>query len=226
MKILLIEDDAEMAGHIVYALREHGHDVEQATNGPDGLARARSESHAALVVDRMLPDLDGLSLVRQLRTDGNRTPVLFLTTMSGLDDRVEGLESGGDDYLAKPFAFSELLARINAITRRAEPQDGNEPTRLRIADLEMDLIRRSVQRAGKIIDLQPQEFRLLEFLLRNAGRTVTRTMLLEHVWNLHFDPRTNIVETHMSRLRAKVDRGFEPELIHTLRSVGYILRAD
>jgi two-component system OmpR family response regulator len=226
LKILLIEDDAEMADHIVHALREHGHDVEQAINGPDGLARARAQSYAALVVDRMLPGLDGLSLVRQLRTDGSRTPVLFLTTMSGLDDRVEGLEGGGDDYLAKPFAFTELLARIHAITRRAEGQESGEPTRLRIADLEMDLIRRTVQRAGKTIDLQPQEFRLLEFLLRNAGRTVTRTMLLEHVWDLHFDPRTNIVETHMSRLRAKIDRGFAPELIHTLRSVGYILRAD
>jgi two-component system OmpR family response regulator len=226
LKILLIEDDTEMADQIVHALREHGHDIEQAGNGPDGLARARAESHAALIVDRMLPGLDGLSLVRQLRSDGNRTPVLFLTTMSGLDDRVEGLEGGGDDYLAKPFAFTELLARIHAITRRAEAQGGSEPTRLRIADLEMDLIRRTVQRAGKTIDLQPQEFRLLEFLLRNAGRTVTRTMLLEHVWDLHFDPRTNIVETHMSRLRAKVDRGFELELIHTLRSVGYVLRAD
>jgi two-component system OmpR family response regulator len=226
LKILLIEDDAEMAGHIAVSLREHGHEVEQASNGLDGLARARTDKHAALVVDRMLPGLDGLSLVRQLRTDGNRTPVLFLTTMSGLDDRVEGLEGGGDDYLAKPFAFTELMARIHAITRRAEGQESGEPTRLRIADLEMDLIRRTVQRAGKTIDLQPQEFRLLEFLLRNAGRTVTRTMLLEHVWDLHFDPRTNIVETHMSRLRAKVDRGFAPELIHTLRSVGYILRAD
>jgi two-component system OmpR family response regulator len=226
LKILLIEDDAEMSDHIVRALREHGHEVAQAGNGPDGLTWARSENYAALVVDRMLPGLDGLSLVRQLRDDGNRTPVLFLTTMSGLDDRVEGLEGGGDDYLAKPFAFTELLARIHAITRRAEAQDSSEPTRLRIADLEMDLIRRTVQRAGKTIDLQPQEFRLLEFLLRNAGRTVTRTMLLEHVWDLHIDPRTNIVETHMSRLRAKVDRGFVPELIHTLRSVGYILRAD
>jgi len=226
LKILLIEDDAEMAGHIVHALREHGHEVERVVTGPDGLARAQAESHAALVVDRMLPGLDGLSLVRQLRACGNRTPVLFLTTMSGLDDRVEGLEGGGDDYLAKPFAFTELLARIHAITRRASAQEDSEPTRLRVADLEMDLIRRTVQRAAKVIDLQPQEFRLLEFLLRNAGRTVTRTMLLEHVWDLHFDPRTNIVETHMSRLRAKVDRGFEPELIHTLRSVGYILRAD
>jgi two-component system OmpR family response regulator len=223
LNILLVEDDPETAGNIVHALREQGHDVEVARDGPAGLNRARSNAHAALIVDRMLPGLDGLSLVRQLRAEGCRTPVLFLTTLNGLDDRVEGLEAGGDDYLAKPFAFSELVARVNAITRRA---DGGEPTRLRLADLEMDLIRRSVQRGGKAIELQSQEFRLLEYLLRNAGRVVTRAMLLENVWDLHFDPRTNIVETHLSRLRSKVDRGFDTELIHTLRGVGYVLRAD
>jgi two-component system OmpR family response regulator len=226
LKILLVEDDAEMAGHIVRTLREHDHDVETAQTGLEGLAHARRGGHAALIVDRMLPGLDGLSLVRQLRADGNHTPVLFLTTMSGLDDRVEGLEGGGDDYLAKPFAFAELLARVHAITRRADSQKDGEVTRLRLAGLEMDLIRRTVQRDGKTVELQPQEFRLLEFLLRNAGRTVTRTMLLEHVWDLHFDPRTNIVETHLSRLRGKIDRGFDSEMIHTLRGVGYILRAD
>jgi two-component system OmpR family response regulator len=224
LKILLIEDDAEMAEHIVHALHAHGHEVEESRTGPDGLARAQAGDHAALIVDRMLPGLDGLSLVRRLRAGGKRTPALFLTTMNGLDDRVEGLESGGDDYLTKPFAFAELLARVNAITRRSE--DNAEPTRLRAGDLEMDLIRRTVHRNGKIIDLQPQEFRLLEFFLRHAGRIVTRTMLLENVWNLHFDPRTNIVETHLSRLRAKADRGFERELIHTVRGTGYILRAD
>jgi len=161
--------------------------------------------------------------VKQLRAEGRQTPVLFLTTMSGLDDRVAGLEGGGDDYLVKPFAFSELLARVNAITRR---HGESEPTRLRAADLEMDLIRRTASRGGKNIDLQPQEFRLLEYLLRNAGRVVTRTMLLENVWDLHFDPRTNIVETHLSRLRSKIDRGFGAELIHTVRGAGYILRAD
>jgi two-component system OmpR family response regulator len=173
----------------------------------------------------MLPKLDGLSLVKALRASGNRTPVLFLTTMSGLNDRVEGLEAGGDDYLAKPFAFAELIARVNAITRRAT-QDGAEPTRLRCADLEMDLIRRTVTRAGKPVELQHQEFRLLEYLLRNAGRVVTRTMLLEHVWDLHFNPRTNIVETHLSRLRSKIDRGHAIELIHTQRGMGYVLRAE
>ncbi len=223
MKLLLIEDDSETAGHIVHALAGHGHAVESVDNGADGLARARAGDHAALIVDRMLPGLDGLSLVRNLRDEGLQTPVLMLTTMSGLDDRVEGLEGGADDYLVKPFAYSELLARVHAITRRIETR---ETTRLRLADLEMDLIRRTVLRAGKNIDLQPQEFRLLEFLLRNAGRVVTRAMLLENVWDLHFDPRTNIVETHLSRLRSKVDRGFDSELIHTLRGVGYVLRAD
>lgn len=223
MKLLLIEDDPETAGHIAHALTGHGHAVESVDNGADGLARARAGDHAALIVDRMLPGLDGLSLVRNLREEGLQTPVLMLTTMSGLDDRVEGLEGGADDYLVKPFAYSELLSRVHAITRRSETR---ETTRLRLADLEMDLIRRTVLRAGKNIDLQPQEFRLLEFLLRNAGRVVTRTMLLENVWDLHFDPRTNIVETHLSRLRSKVDRGFDTELIHTLRGVGYVLRAD
>ena len=222
MKILLIEDDHETAGHIVHALESQGHSVEQAHDGIEGLAQARAGEHSALIVDRMLPGMDGLSLVRQLRADGRQTPVLFLTTMSGLDDRVEGLEGGGDDYLVKPFAFSELLARVNAITRR---HGESEPTRLRAADLEMDLIRRTASRGGKSIDLQPQEFRLLEYLLRNAGRVVTRTMLLENVWDLHFDPRTNIVETHLSRLRSKIDRGFGAELIHTVRGAGYILRA-
>jgi two-component system OmpR family response regulator len=223
VRLLLIEDDPETAGHIVHALSGHGHAVEAVHDGNEGLARARAGDHAALIVDRMLPGMDGLSLVRHLRDEGLETPVLMLTTMSGLDDRVEGLEGGADDYLVKPFAFSELLARVHAITRRSETR---ETTRLRLADLEMELIRRTVTRGGKSIELQPQEFRLLEFLLRNVGRVVTRAMLLENVWDLHFDPRTNIVETHLSRLRAKVDRGFDSELIHTIRGVGYVLRAD
>jgi two-component system OmpR family response regulator len=223
MRLLLVEDDPETAGHIVHALAGHGHAVEAVHDGAAGLARARIGDHAALIVDRMLPGLDGLSLVRTLRDEGFQTPVLMLTTMSGLNDRVEGLEGGADDYLVKPFAFSELLARVHAITRRNEMR---EATKLRLGDLEMDLIRRAVTRGGKSIDLQPQEFRLLEFLLRNAGRVVTRAMLLENVWDLHFDPRTNIVETHVSRLRSKIDRGFERELIHTQRGVGYVLRAD
>jgi len=226
VRILVIEDDRKTAEHIVRALGEHGHVVEHAADGATGLARARAGDHAALIVDRMLPGLDGLSLVRQLRDEGVVTPVLFLTTMSGLNDRVEGLEGGGDDYLVKPFAFAELVARVGAITRRAAALEGSgEPVRLRCADLEIDLIRRTTQRAGRDIDLQAQEFRLLEYLLRNTGRVVTRAMLLEHVWDIHFIPRTNVVETHMSRLRTKVDRGFERELIHTVRGVGYVLRA-
>lgn len=226
MKILLVEDDRETSAHIVYALSSEGHDVQVCYDGAMALERAQTDGYDALIVDRMLPRLDGLSLVRNLREMNNQTPVLFLTTMDGLDDRVEGLSAGGDDYLVKPFAFPELLARVHAITRRSQRSSNGEPVRLRAGDLEMDLIRRTVQRSGKIIELQAQEFRLLEFLMRNAGRVVTRTMLLEKVWDLHFDPRTNIVETHMSRLRSKVDRGFTSELIHTVRGAGYTLRVD
>lgn len=226
LKILLIEDDHETAAHIVYALAGEGHEVMVSHDGLEGLKLARAGGQAALIVDRMLPGLDGLSLVRQLRAEDNHTPVLFLTTMSGLNDRVEGLEGGGDDYLVKPFAFPELIARVHAIARRRAPAPESEPVRLRAADLEMDLIRRTVHRSGKVIDLQAQEFRLLEYLMRNMGRVVTRAMLLENVWDLHFDPRTNIVETHMSRLRGKVDRGYDAELIHTVRGAGYTLRAD
>jgi len=225
VKILLIEDDKETSAHIVYALHGEGHEVAVCHDGLEGLNTARAGGHAALIVDRMLPGLDGLSLVKQLRAEGDRTPVLFLTTMSGLNDRVEGLKGGGDDYLVKPFAFPELLARVDVIARRSRSQE-SEPVRLRAADLEMDLIRRTVQRAGKPIELQAQEFRLLEYLMRNMGRVVTRAMLLENVWDLHFDPRTNIVETHMSRLRGKVDRGHGAELIHTVRVAVYTLRAD
>ena len=223
MKILLIEDDPETAEHVCHALRAEGHEVEESRTGMDGSARARAGQYAALIVDRMLPGLDGLSLVRQFRAEGGQTPVLFLTTMSGIDDRVAGLNSGGDDYLTKPFALAELVARVNAITRRGE---SHPRLTLKAGDLEMDLIRRTVQRGGRQIELQPQEFKLLEYMLRNAGRLVTRNMLLENVWDLHFDPRTNIVETHMSRLRSKMDRGFARELIHTIRGNGYILRAD
>jgi two-component system, OmpR family, response regulator len=189
VKILLIEDDKETSAHIVYALGKEGHEVDLCHDGSEGLERARAGGHGALIVDRMLPGLDGLSLVRRMREDGSQTPVLILTTMSGLDDRVEGLQAGADDYLVKPFAFPELLARVHAITRRSQRAGESEPVRLRAGDLEIDLIRRTVQRGGRTIELQAQEFRLLEFLMRNAGRVVTRTMLLEKVWDLHFDPR-------------------------------------
>jgi two-component system OmpR family response regulator len=224
MKILLIEDDREMADHIGHTLQAHGHAVETCGDGQTGLALAREGAHAVLIVDRMLPELDGLKLVKRLRAEGSHVPILLLTTMAGIDDRVEGLESGADDYLTKPFAFAELLARVNAITRRNDTKAG-EPVLLKSCGLEMDLIRRTVTREGRPVELQPQEFRLLEYLVRNAGQVVTRTMLLENVWDLHFDPRTNIVETHMSRLRTKLDRSHGGELIRTIRGAGYVLRA-
>ena len=223
MKILLIEDDAGTADHIVKSLRQHGHVVDHATEGRDGLFHAAGEPYDVMIVDRMLPGLDGLGIVKTIRAAGVKTPVLFLTTLGGIDDRIEGLEAGGDDYLVKPFAFAELLARLNALARR--PPMAEVTTTLRVADLEMDLVKRSVFRAGRRIDLQPQEFKLLEYLMRHAGRVVTRTMLLENVWDFHFDPQTNVVETHISRLRSKVDRGFDTELIHTIRGSGYCLRA-
>jgi two-component system OmpR family response regulator len=208
MKLLVVEDDAETAAYIVTGLSEHGHVVDHARNGREGLFLAGS---------------GGLSLVKTLRGGGVGTAVLFLTNLGGIDDRVEGLDAGGDDYLVKPFAFAELLARVNALGRR--PAMNTVETVLQVADLEMNLLTRSVTRGGKAIDLQPREFKLLECLMHNAGRVVTRTMLLEKVWDFHFDPKTNIVETHMSRLRAKVDRGFASELIHTVRGAGYSLRA-
>jgi two-component system, OmpR family, response regulator len=223
MKILLIEDDAETAAYIANGLREHGHVADQAVNGRDGLFLAAGAHYDVMIVDRMLPGLDGLGIVKTIRGAGVHTPVLFLTTMGGIDDRVAGLEAGGDDYLVKPFAFAELLARVNALARR--PPLGMVETVLRVADLEVDLLKRSVTRAGQRIEVQPQEFKLLEYLMRHAGRVVTRTMLLENVWEFHFDPQTNVVETHISRLRAKVDRGFSAELIHTVRGAGYCLRA-
>jgi two-component system OmpR family response regulator len=224
MKILLVEDDGDIARHVAQALAAAGHDVEAVDNGQEGLARAQSGKYAALILDRMLPGMDGLSVTKSLRAQGIKTPILFLTTMTGIDDRVEGLEGGADDYLVKPFAIAELQARVNALLRRAEI--GSAVTKLSVPGISMDLIARTVSRAGEAVELQAQEFRLLEYLMRNAGRAVTRAMLLEHVWKLNFDPRTNIVETHMSRLRSKLDRGDGAELIHTIRGTGYILRAD
>jgi two-component system, OmpR family, response regulator len=223
MKVLVIEDDAETAVYVVNGLAEQGYVVDHASNGREGLFLAASDSYDVAIVDRMLPALDGLSLVKRLRGQGVVTAVLFLTNLGGIDDRVDGLDAGGDDYLVKPFAFSELLARVNALARR--PAITMPETVLRCADLEIDLLKRSVTRSGRAIDLQPREFKLLECLMGQAGRVVTRTMLLEKVWDFHFDPKTNIVETHMSRLRAKVDRGVEVELIHTIRGSGYSLRA-
>jgi len=224
MKVLVVEDDAETAAYVVRGLREHGHAADHAADGQDGLMMAVGGTHDVLVVGRMLPGLDGLGMVRTLRGAGVRAPVLFLTALRGVGDRVQGLEAGGDDYLVKPFAFAELLARLNALARR--PPLSDIPTALRAADLELDLLKRTATRGGERVELQPREFRLLEFLMRHAERVVTRTMLLEGVWEFHFDPKTNIVETHVSRLRGKLSRGGrDPELIHTVRGSGYVLRA-
>jgi len=224
MKILVIEDDAQTAAYIANGLKEHGHTVDLAGAGRDGLFLATGECYDLLVVDRMLPELDGLTIVKTIRASGDKTPVLFLTALGGVDDRVTGLDAGGDDYLVKPFAFSELLARINALGRR--PPLTSAETVLRVEDLEMDLLKRSVTREGHTIELQPREFRLLEYLMRHAGQVVTRTMLLEYVWDFHFDPHTNVVETHISRIRSKVDKPFNEPLIHTVRGAGYCLQAQ
>jgi two-component system, OmpR family, response regulator len=221
LRILLIEDDTETAGYVTQGLTQCGHTVSVAHDGRSGLFHATGQEWDLLLVDRMLPGLDGLTLVRTLRTGGIETPVLFLTTLGGIDDRVNGLNVGGDDYLVKPFAFSELTARVAALGRR--PRRTAAETSLRVADLEMNLLTRSVQRGGIAIELQPREFRLLEFLMRNSGHVVTRTMLLEQVWDLHFDPHTNVVESHISRLRGKIDKGHAVSLIHTVRGSGYIV---
>ncbi|HUO99622.1 MAG TPA: response regulator transcription factor [Rhizomicrobium sp.] len=226
MQILLVEDDAQTALYVTEGLQQRGHVVSWAPTGSDGLNQARGSQYDLLIVDRMVPGIDGLRLVQALRQERRNTPVLFLTTMSGLDDRVEGLNAGADDYLTKPFAMSELVARVNAIARRSGGSGGGRLTTLRVGELEMDLLDRTVRRGGREIELQPQEFKLLECLVQNAGQAVTRTMLLEKVWDLDFDPRTNIVESHMSRLRSKVDRGFAREMIQTVRGSGYLIRAD
>ena len=223
MKILVIEDDAATGAYIADGLREEGHSVDLIADGADGLVRATVGTYDAMVIDRMLPGLDGMSLVRTLRATKNTTPVLFLTSLGGVDDRIEGLNAGGDDYLVKPFAFGELSARIAAIARR--PRAEAEPTILKVADLEMDLLHRRVTRAGQPIDLLPREFALLEHLLRRKGRVQTRTMLMEAVWDIHYDPLTNVVDTHISRLRGKVDKPFGTELIETVRGSGYRIRA-
>jgi two-component system OmpR family response regulator len=222
LKILLIEDDAENADYVTNGLREEGHLITQVASGAEGLVCAMGDGFDLLIVDRMIPGLDGLNLVRSLRAAGHHTPVLFLTALGGVEDRVSGLNAGGDDYLVKPFAFSELVARVAALGRR--PHMTAAETRLRVHDLEIDLPSHTVRRRGELIELQPREFRLLEYLMRHAGQVVTRTMLLERVWDIHFDPRTNVVETHISRLRSKVDKGFGAELIHTVRGAGYCVR--
>lgn len=223
MKVLVVEDDERTCSFITQGLRQSGHTVDEANDGPAGLGLASIESYDVLILDRMLPGCSGLDVLRLLREQGNATPCLILTALGAIEDRVEGLEAGADDYLVKPFAFSELLARLHAIERRlplARPA-GN----LRVGDLEIDPAAHRVTRAGQPIDLTSHEFKLLDFLMKRAGQVVTRTMLLEALWGFHFDPRTNIVDAHISRLRAKVDRGFDNGLIRTVRGVGYVIQA-
>jgi len=221
MRILVVEDDKKTADYVAQGMSEAGHVCDVVGDGRDALLQATHEQYDVLVVDRMLPGLDGLSLIKAVRAAQIGTPAIFLTSVSGVDDRVEGLEAGGDDYLTKPFAFSELLARVNALARRPPVRD--EKTVLRVADLELDMIKRQVTRQGQAIELQPREFTLLEVLMRDEGRVLTRTMLLERVWDFHFDPKTSVVETHISRLRAKIDRPFDVPLLHTVRNTGYSL---
>jgi two-component system OmpR family response regulator len=223
MRILIIEDDEETAAYLVKGLTESGYVVDRAADGRDGLFLATENAYDAIVADRMLPKLDGLTVIRTLRDSGVRTPVLVLSALNRVDERVRGLKAGGDDYLTKPFAFAELLARIEALMRRPPPSEA--VTRLSVADLEMDLLGRAVTRGGQAIELQPREFKLLEFLMRHAGQVVTRTMLLEGVWDYHFDPQTNVIDVHISRLRHKIDRGFDRPLLQTVRGAGYCLRA-
>ncbi len=222
MRILLIEDDREAAAYLCKALREAGHVADHAADGDAGADMADEGGYDVLVVDRMLPKRDGLSIVEDLRTQGDDTPVLILSALGQVDDRVTGLRSGGDDYLSKPYAFSELLARVEALARRRKP--GEAETVYRIADLELDRLAHTVTRAGQPVPLQPREFRLLEYLMKNAGQVVTRTMLLENVWDYHFDPQTNVIDVHISRLRAKIDKGFGEPLLHTVRGAGYMIR--
>ena len=223
MQILFVEDDLEAAGHVSQGLREAGYTVSHCADGVAGLAEARATRYDLLIVDRMLPHLDGLSLVGALRREEVPTPVLVLSALGTIDDRVEGLRAGGDDYLVKPFAFAELLARVEALLRRASGDNRHVGT-LRVADLEINMLARRVTRASRLIDLTAKEFQLLEFLMRRVNQIVTRTMLLESVWNLHFDPQTNLIDVHMSRLRQAIDRDFSPQLLHTIRGSGYCLK--
>jgi two-component system OmpR family response regulator len=220
---LIIEDDRDVASFIQKGLSQAGWNVDHADDGKDGLFLATTEKYDALIVDRMLPGIDGLTVIRTLRASSNSTPALILSALGEVEDRVSGLRAGSDDYLVKPFAFSELLARLEALVRRAGASSVAADTVLQVADLRMDLLRREVSRGDRQIDLQPREFQLLEFLMRHAGQVVTRTMLLEGVWDYHFDPQTNVIDVHISRLRSKIDKGFDRPLLHTVRGAGYRL---
>ena len=221
MRILIVEDDLEAADAMGRGLTEAGHDCVRSPDGQEGLTVAQGGGFDVMIVDRMMPRMNGVELVETLRREGDRTPVLFLSALGEVSDRVDGLQAGADDYLVKPYAFAELIARVEALARRRET--GSVHTLLRVGDLEMDLIGRGVQRAGKAIDLQPREFQLLEFMMRHAGQSVTRTMLLEKVWHYHFDPQTNVIDVHISRLRSKIDKGFDRPMLQTVRGAGYRL---
>lgn len=223
MRLLVIEDDKEVFSYISKGMKEAGHTIDIADNGNDGLFLATTEDYDAMIVDRMLPELDGLTIIKTIRGAGNMTPVLILSALGEVDDRVKGLRSGGDDYLVKPFAFTELLARIEILGRRQNKTGNNQETTLSAADLELNLLSRKVVRCGKTIDLQSREFQLLEYMLRQKGQVVTRTMLLEHVWDYHFDPQTNVIDVHISRLRSKIDKDFDTKIIRTVRGAGYII---
>lgn len=221
MHILLIEDDVQAASYLLKGLNECGHVIDHAVDGDDGLHLALTSEYDVMVIDRMLPKRDGLSVIRMLRADGNSTPILILSALGEVDDRVTGLHTGGDDYLVKPYAFSELLARLEALTRRPSAQP--QALKLQLADLVLDIRKQSVIRADKLIHLQPREYRLLEFLMRHQDHVVTRTMLLEHVWDFYFDPQTNVIDVQISRLRSKIDKNFDLPLLHTVRGTGYKL---
>ena len=222
MRLLVVEDDRDAADYLVKAFREVGHIADAATDGEDGLAMATDGQYDVLIIDRMLPKLDGLALIGTLRTKGNETPVLILSALGQVDDRVKGLRAGGDDYLPKPYSFSELLACVEVLSRRRGGR--GEETVLRVGDLSLDRMSREVRRGEEEITLQPREFRLLEYLMKHAGQVVTRTMLLENVWDYHFDPQTNVIDVHISRLRSKIDKGFSQPLLHTIRGAGYMVR--
>lgn len=223
MRILIIEDDIQVASYISKGMKEAGHMADMAQTGKDGLFLATTENYDAIIVDRMLPEIDGLTIIKTMRGADNQTPVLILSALGEVDDRVKGLRSGGDDYLVKPFAFEELLARVEILCKRTRQSATEKETKLCAGDLELDLLARKVTRSGKTIDLQGREFSLLEYILKNKGQVVTRTMLLEHVWDYHFDPQTNVIDVHISRLRGKIDKGFDTPIIRTVRGAGYII---
>ena len=226
MRVLIVEDDSEVASFLTRGFSEHGHTAVHAGNGREGLLLASSEPFDAIVLDRMLPELDGISVLKSLRAAEITTPILILSALGDVDKRVEGLRAGGDDYLTKPFAFSELLARIEALGRRGANTNETETTLLEVGDLSLNLLTRTAQRSGQVIELQPREYRLLEYLMRHKGQVVTRTMLLEQVWDYHFDPQTNVIDVHISRLRSKIDKGFATPLLHTVRGAGYKIDAS